>query len=236
MKNKIKTAFLIMALMTPSLVLAQSATNTIYIDQVGDGSNVTLQQQGQSNKIGSEATPFNLEGNNQNVIFRQDGASNTIDGLVKNADNVDLTINTVGDNNAVTLDMGSSASVAGSATTLDITGSTNTVSLTQGNNSASTGATQAITITGDLNTYTSTINANDVTNTVTASGDSNTLTLTQNGYAGKNANVSVTGNTNNLTLNQTSTTHADSVTVTSVANGTNVTISQCGPSGNCAAH
>ena len=175
MNNKIKATIFVMALMIPSIAFSQSATNSIYIDQVGDGSNVTLQQQGQSNRIGSEASPFNLQGSNQNVTFNQNGSGNSIDGVVNNADNVDLTINNTGDDNAVTLDIGDSASVAGTSTTLDITGSTNTVSLTQGNNSSSTGATQAIAITGDLNTYTSTINANDVTNNVTASGDGNTL-------------------------------------------------------------
>jgi hypothetical protein len=234
MQNKIKACLFIMALMTPTLVLAQSTTNSIYIDQVGDGSNITLQQQGQNNTVGSENTPLSIQGSNQNVTFNQNGSGNSIDGLVENADNVDLTINNTGDDNAVNLNIGASASVAGSSTTLDVTGSTNTVSLTQGNNSASTSATQAISITGDLNTYTSTINANDVTNNVTAAGDNNTITMLQNGHSGKTVDATVTGNSNSVTINQTSTSNVDSISINANANNSTILINQCGISGGCA--
>ena len=225
MKSKIKAAILIMSLMTPSLVFGQAATNSIYIDQVGDGSNITVSQQGGTNSVGSEGTPVNIQGNNQNITLTQEGASNSIDGVVNNADNVDLAITNTGDNNAVTLNMGDTASIAGSATTLDVTGSTNTVSLTQGSTSSSSGATQSLTITGDLN--------NDVTNTVTATGDSNAITMLQNGYAGKNVNMALTGNSNDVTINQRSTTNADTLGITSSASNSTIIINQCNTIGNC---
>lgn len=233
MKSRIKTAILIMGLMTPSLVFGQAATNSIYIDQVGDGSNITVSQQGGTNSVGSEGTPVNIQGNNQNITLTQDGASNSINGIVNNADNVDLAITSTGDNNAVTLNMGDTASIAGSATTLNVTGSTNTVSLTQGSTSSSSGATQTIAITGDLNTYNSTINANDVTNTVTATGDSNTVNMLQNGHASKAVDMALTGNNNDVTINQRSTTHADTIGITSSASNSTIIINQCNTIGNC---
>lgn len=236
MKSKIKTAILIMGLMTPSLVFGQSTTNSIYIDQVGDGSNITISQQGQANRVGSEGSAVNIQGNNQNITLTQDGASNSIDGFVNNADNVDLAITNTGDNNAVTLNMGDSASIAGSATTLNVTGSTNTVSLTQGSTSSSSGATQTLNITGDLNTYNSTINADDVTNTVTATGDSNTINMLQNGHAGKAVDMALTGNNNDVTINQRSTTHADTIGITSSASNSTIIINQCNTLGNCVPH
>lgn len=230
--KKLTKIVLVMALMTPTLSLAQSATNSVYIDQVGDGSVVTLAQSGQANKVGTENDRFKLEGNNQNLTFTQDGNGNSIQGSIKQADGINYSVTNTGDNNTVNFDVGSSASVAGSTLNLGVTGSSNEVNLTQGSVASSTGVTQNITITGDTNRYTATTNADDVTHTATVSGDSNIITTLQNGHAAKHLDMVLVGSQNNVTVNQTSTANIDSLSINSQSSGSTITVNQCN-AGHC---
>jgi hypothetical protein len=218
---------LIMSLMASSLAMAQSTTNSIYIDQVGDSSTINLTQTGQANKIGTENERFQLQGNNQTVNVTQAGSSNSIQGSIVDADNINLDLTNTGDSNTVNFDLGSAGSVAGSSTTLAVTGSSNTVNLTQGNVASSTGAAQNITILGDQNNYTSVVNADDTVNTTSITGSGNNVNVLQNGNPNKNINMTLTGNTNNFTVNQTSTLNVDALSITSQSNGSTVVINQC---------
>lgn len=226
MKHIAKYA-MIASLMVSSLAMAQSTTNSIYIDQVGDGGNITVTQRGQANTIGSENQRFQIQGNNQTLTVTQAGSSNSIQGSIVDADNVNLDLSNVGDSNTVNFDLGAAGSVAGSSTTLAVTGSSNTVNLTQGSLASSTGALQNISISGDQNTYSSVVNTDDTVNTTVIEGSSNTVNVLQNGQPGKNINMTLTGNTNNFTINQTSTLNVDAVSITSQSNGSTVTINQC---------
>jgi hypothetical protein len=184
MKNKLMLAAI--ALLASSVGLAQSTTNSIYIEQVGDGSVITITQKGQSNKVGTEQNRVVLEGNNQTITTTQEGNNNSIQGSIVQADNVEMDVTVTGDGNNITYDQGDAASVAGSTKTLAVTGDSNNLTFNQGTAASATGATQTIAITGDTNTMTSTINADDVVNTKTIVGDGNTITTVQNGTAGKN--------------------------------------------------
>jgi hypothetical protein len=221
----------IMLLMTPSLLFAADATNSVYIDQIGDSSTITINQKGQSNVIGSEANRFQFQGDSQTVLINQNGVGNSIQGSIVQGDNVTETQNYVGDNNSVTFDEGSGASVEGSTRTLTVTGDSNTLVFNQGTLASSTDATQTINVTGDLNTYTSTINANDVTNTVDVTGSSNQVTMVQNGYAGKNVDLDITGNSNTYTINQTSVNNVDTLKISTTGSNTTVHINQCNAGG-----
>ena len=66
-----------MALLASSVALAQSTTNSIFIEQVGDGSNINITQKGQSNKVGTEQNRVVLEGNNQTITATQEGNNNS---------------------------------------------------------------------------------------------------------------------------------------------------------------
>lgn len=215
----------LMILVSPTL--AKADPNSIYIDQIGDNSTITLTQTGNKNAIGTELRPFTLQGNAQTVTVKQTGVNNKVDGKIENANGVNVNVNNTGDSNQITFDYGSAASIAESSLTLAIIGSLNTVSLTQGDTASSTNATQEITITGDQNEYTSIINTNDVTNTFDLTGDSNTISMLQEGYDGKNVSAVLTGSNNNLTINQTSTLNADSLTINSNSNSSNFVINQC---------
>lgn len=233
MKNAIKALF-VMSLMASSLAFGQQATtNSIYIDQVGGNSTIDIRQKGQTNRIGSEQARFSIQGSAMNLTIDQNGNNNNITGKIEQATNVTETTTLTGDGNTVNYDMGDSGSVAGSSKTVTVVGDTNTLNFNQGTTSSATNASQSISITGDGNTYTSNINADDVTNTVAIAGDTNTMTMTQQGFAGKNADVTVTGNSNNLTINQKSTTNVDAVNVTHTGNGNTIIVNQCNAGGPC---
>lgn len=203
-----KLTFLVIPLMTSASANAQS-TNSIYIDQVGNSSEITLTQEGQGNKIGdSETDRFVLDGNQQIVTVKQDGSGNVIKGSVVDAANINYDTTVTGDGNILEYDQGTSDSVAGSNKTLTVEGANNTLTFNQGTTvsadpdvaatasasfspgaSASTGASaqnadQVITITGDGNKYTSTINTSNVKNDVDVAGGSNVIKVVQDGNAG----------------------------------------------------
>jgi hypothetical protein len=229
---KIAISIFIMSLMTTSLVLAQSTINQVYIEQIGDASNIILNQTGQSNRIGTtDQTRLLLQGNNQTVTVTQTGNQNTVEGQIKTGDNIDSTITQTGDENTVTLDQGDSVSVAGSTQTIAVTGNLNTATLTQGNTASSTDAVQTITVTGDQNAYTSVINADDVVNSVAVVGDSNTVSMVQDGHDGKNVELNVTGNSNTHTIQQKSTLNVDTLKINTTGNSSNVSVTQCNPGG-----
>lgn len=230
---RIAKALFIMSLMSSSLAIAQSTTNSIYIDQVGDNSTITVTQKGQSNKIGTEQNRVIIQGNAQTVDVTQEGNNNAINGSIEQADNIAYDTTVTGDNNTLTYDQGGSGSVAGSTKTLTVTGDSNDLTFNQGTTASATGATQTIAITGDTNTYTSTINADDVVNTVAVTGDGNTVAMTQQGTAGKNVEMNLTGSTNTVTVNQKSTTNVDTLKLNSTSTGSTITINQCNAGGPC---
>ena len=222
-----------MALMASTVAMAQSTTNSIYIDQVGDGSTISITQKGQSNKVGTEQNRVVLEGNNQVITANQEGNNNSIQGSIVQADNINIDATITGDNNTLTYDQGEAASVAGSTKTLTVTGDSNNLTFNQGTIASATGAIQTIAITGDTNTLTSTINADDVVNTKTVIGDGNNITTVQDGTAGKNIQMVLTGSTNTVAVNQKSTTNVDTLSINSTSSGSTITINQCNAGGPC---
>jgi hypothetical protein len=230
-----KSIAMLVGLVVLSTSFAQTVStgpNKVYIEQIGDASNIILNQTGQSNRIGTtDQTRLLLQGNNQTVTVTQTGNQNTVEGQIKTADNVDSTITQTGDQNTVTLDQGDSVSVAGSTQTITVTGNLNTATLTQGNTSSSTDAVQTIAITGDQNAYTSVINADDVVNSVAVVGDSNTVSMLQNGHSGKNVELNVTGNSNTHTIQQKSTLNVDTLKINTTGNSSTVAVTQCNPGG-----
>jgi hypothetical protein len=230
---KFKSMMFIMAMLSSSLAFAQSTTNSIFIEQVGDNSTITIVQKGQNNRIGSEQNRLMLDGNGQIINTTQEGNNNLIQGSIVQADNVSTDTTVTGDSNTITYDRGDAASVAASTETVVVTGSTNELTFNQGTAASATGATQTIEIVGDTNTLTSTINADDVVNTKTIAGDGNTITTVQDGTAGKNIEMLLTGNTNTITVNQKSTNNVDTLKIDSTSSGSTITINQCNAGGPC---
>jgi hypothetical protein len=229
----VKRSILGMALMTSTLAYGQSTTNSIFIQQVGDGSNITIKQEGQGNQVGNQATdtPVVLQGDGQVVDVVMEGNSNKINGDIKQSDGSTTNVTMTGDNNNLDFDVGNAADTGGSTTNFAIEGSSNQFNFNQGKVSSATNLTQTFTLTGDLNTVTQNIETNDVQNLFTVAGDSNLITTTQNGAAGKNIDMTLTGNQNTVLVNQKSTLNVDSVTLNSTSSGSTITINQCNVGG-----
>lgn len=229
----IKRSILVMALMTPTLSFGQSTTNSIYIQQVGDSSTITIKQEGQGNEIGNRTTdtPVVLQGDAQVVDITMQGNTNKINGDIKQSDGSTTTVEMVGDSNELNFDVGNAADTGGSTTTFDIAGSSNEFNFNQGKVSSATNLTQTFTLTGDLNTITQNVETNDVENLFTVTGDSNVITTTQNGASGKNIDMVLTGSQNSVTVNQKSTLNVDSIKLNSTSSGSTILINQCNAGG-----
>ena len=274
-----KITFLVISLMSSASAYGQGTTstttpttNSIYIDQVGDGSTIELTQEGDSNAIGEGESPtdrFVLEGNGQAVTVKQQGDSNVIRGSVVDAANIDYVTTVTGDENTIEYNQGDAGSVAGSAKVLTVAGSNNTLTFNQGTDvdpesltrpaysdtvstqsrsfpavtinpgtlastgASATGADQTIRIIGSDNKYTSTINTDDVKNDVDVAGSNNVIKMVQDGTAGKNIEMLLTGSANAIIVNQKSTNNVDTVIIDSTSTGSTLVINQCNTGGPC---
>ena len=218
-----KITFLVISLMTSASAYGQTTptTNSIYIDQVGDGSTITLTQEGQTNTIGegeAEADRFVLQGNGQTVTVKQDGSSNAIIGSVEQADDIDYNTTVTGDSNTIKYNQGDLGSVAGSEKTLTVAGNNNTLTFNQGTTveadpdvvvAAVTSTDSAGVITIITPAYISSPGASGSTGAsaanakqeISITGDGNTYTSTINTSNVKN-DVVVGGNTNVIKIVQ----------------------------------
>ena len=207
MKNIIKAAIGIAGIMLASQSFA-GTINNVYIDQVGSGSTITLNQQGSNNEIGNDTTATTLHGNGQTVSISQVGSGNT---HVVNVQGANSVVNSVvtGDNNNTTVACGAapSSSCNDTAITANVSGNTNNTSITAGSKSTVTAE-----ITGSTNNTTvssTTTNLMGAVVGVKETGDSNVVNINQNGPAGANgfiSKVEVTGASNNVAVTQSGTT------------------------------
>jgi hypothetical protein len=187
------------------LALALSSTalaNEIYVEQVDDGSTITITQSGNSNMVGDSVTPVFIGGGQNTVTIDQIGAGNQL-AMVVNGAGTDVIVSAIGDLNNQTINCGStiSASCSGSIIRSEITGDNNTTT----QNLGSGGAHESkILITGNSNNVTHTSTATGTVNTqITVVGDTNTIGVTQSGALPKVVNVSHTGNNNTVSITQT---------------------------------
>jgi hypothetical protein len=195
----------IMSITAALFFTAPAIANDIYIEQIGDGATVTLTQDGSSNRIGSENTPSIIKGDANVVTVDQIGSSNELDILI-NGTAVTATVTTTGSYNTQSITCGTSntASCGSSFIKQQITGDNNTV--TQNLMSAATQYSEIL-VSGDYNTIT-----HDTTGTgahsaiITVAGGvalgGNTISLTQGGTNAQQATITSTGNSNNITINQ----------------------------------
>jgi hypothetical protein len=124
--QKLLTVLIVASLST----IVSAADNTIYIDQAGDFSNITINQDGSGNQVRSLAAatsnnssdPSIIRGNNVNVNINQTGANNKmnlgIDASMGTTKSVDFTYSTInqgniiGSNNNATFQLGTSGTKA----------------------------------------------------------------------------------------------------------------------------
>jgi hypothetical protein len=178
-----------------------SYANEVYIEQVGDGSTVTITQDGTGNKVGTPTDSVFIGGGSNTITIDQIGSANEL-VMVVNGAAASVTLNTVGSGNIQEVHCGtsSSASCSGSTINQTITGDDNTVKQLLGSGA---NHTSTILVAGSTNEVIHTSTSSGTTSAdITVSGDTNVIGVTQSGMATQSVIVNSTGNSNNITINQ----------------------------------
>ena len=182
---------------------ANAAGNSVYVDQIGDGSTINITQTGNSNAVGNATVKATFNGQNNIVTIDQIGNTNVANVSVS-GDGVTVNSNVTGDNNSVGIACGAGVSCSGSTITNTITGDGNTV--TQNIEGVSI---SSVTINTDNNT----VNIQSDSTSVSGSksivlidgGGGNDVAIKQTGVAGINgheSNVNILGATNTVDIKQ----------------------------------
>jgi hypothetical protein len=214
-----------------------AADNSIYIDQTGDNSIITMLQDGSTNRIrgiqGSgtgNTTPSKIKGNNVTLTVEQIGSGNILNLGVVTATasgGVDTSVvYRVDGNNAIgTINMNNSEQGTANSNTINInqTGDTAVANI---NMLGSNNILNMVTTGGASNQVDAIINADQVTVDITkGGGGNNTSTLNLTGYKGT-VDLTVTGASNATNITQSgggATGHVATLNINGSGNNTTVT-------------
>ena len=227
MIKHLKGLSLLIVMLTSSVAHSQQTTNAIYIEQIGDSSDISVTQLGEGNQVGNIENPFLIYGDNQWITIQQQGPRNILNGRIVQADNVWAHIMQNGFDNTAQVDLGQVGDVSGSYFDLHVQGDGNITNFTQGGVTSAMNGSTLYYITGALNTINAYVETNDAINEAIVTGNFNNITTSQSGYNGKESIISVDGNNNNIQVTQSSTLNVDSLHLNSVGSGTNITVNQC---------
>jgi len=200
--------------------LNASTTNIIYLEQTGTAPTVSINQDGNSNRAGSDATgtinSMILNGNNQVVTIDQTGNLNVINTLKITGNAANVYLLQSGDSNTANVSAGLTTSASATSTYTNI-------------------AALDLRFTGDSNTANYTGNGPALQAAVYVSGDGNTLNLNQNSTAGQQMLINLTGSDNNIVnVSQTSASLSSLVLTQTGTGGTTFNIAQSGTYANTA--
>lgn len=218
---------------------AFAADNSIYIDQAGDSSSITITQDGGGNQVydvgsgSTSTTGATLTGDSQTVDIRQVGGSNVLklgaNSTVLTGVGIDLTYYITGSNSIAEIDFNDDGQGTLANLVFDVrqTGSYNDLfaDILGSNNSVTATATG-----GDYNDFSFTINADDVTlDAAISGGGGNSLTTN---LTSDNGTVDVTAvgasNTFSITQSGVGGTNGHSITLDVTGSSNSFTTSQSG--------
>ena len=199
--------------------LNAATTNIIYLEQTGNAPTVSINQDGNSNRAGANA-------------------SGTINSMILNGNSQVVTLDQTGNNNLInTLKItGNAANVYlqqyGNSNTADVScGLTTSCSATGGGNAAALD----FRFSGNSNTLAYTGDGPALQAAVYATGNGNTVNIQQTSTAGQQALINLTNSDNNtINLTQTSASLSSLVLSQNGSGGTAFTISQTGTYSNVA--
>lgn len=201
--------------------LGAATTNIIYLEQTGNAPTVSINQDGNSNRAGTDASgtinSMILNGNNQVVTIDQTGNNNIINTLKITGNDADVYLKQLGNSNTANISCGLTTTCSGQAANnenalldLRFTGNSNAANYT-GNGTA---LQAAVYVTGNGNTLnleqSSSTGAgqqmlinlngsdNNTVNVLQSSASLSSLVLTQTGTGGTTFNVSQTGAYSNV--------------------------------------
>jgi hypothetical protein len=200
--------------------LNASTTNIIYLEQTGNAPTISINQDGNSNRAGTDATgainSMVLNGNTQSVTIDQTGNSNVINTMKIFGNQANVYLEQTGNSNSANVSAGLSTSVSGIA-------------------SANTNALLDFRFTGNSNTLNYTGNGASLQTSVYATGNGNTLNLEQQSTAGQQMLINLSSSDNNtVNVLQSSASMSSLVLSQNGTGGTTFNISQTGTYSNAA--
>ncbi len=224
-----------------------AADNSIYIEQSGDNSTITMTQDGSGNKVkgilvngtaGGTTDPAKLTGSAQTINIEQTGATNVLSlgvnstqgGTVSGFANIGVNLNYVvsdgGNTGYININNNGLGTASGNVVGINQSGGGATTTLNMTGTSNSLSVTQSG---GANNVFIGTINADETVATVSNTlGGGNETTLNMTGNKGQ-VSVTTTGATNITSITQSAygTTGAQ-VLVNINGSGNNTTVTQSG--------
>ena len=200
--------------------LTASTTNIIYLEQTGNSPTISINQDGNSNRAGSDATgainSMILNGNNQVVTIDQTGNNNVINTLKITGNAANVYLQQLGNSNTANVSCGLTDSCS----------ATNTYANTAALDWRFTGNSNSLNYTG---------NGPALQAAVYATGNGNTVTMQQTSTAGQQALINLTSSDNNtVNVTQTSAGLSSLVLTQTGTGGTTFNISQTGAFSNVA--
>lgn len=205
--------------------LNSATTNIIYLEQTGLAPTISINQDGNSNRAGANASGVTnsmiLNGNNQVVTIDQTGNSNIINTLKVTGNNANVYLLQSGNSNTADVSCGLGTTCTGAAATAQTAG---------------TNALLDFRATGNSNSLNYTGNGAGLQAAAYVTGNSNTLRLqqTDNG-GGQQMLINLTNsNSNTVDVLQTSSTMSTLVLTQTGTGGTTFNVSQTGTYSNAA--
>ena len=216
-----------------------AADNSVYIDQTGDNSVITMIQDGSTNRIRGiqgtgtgNTTPSKITGNNVTLTVEQIGSGNILNLGVVTATasgGVDTSVvyKVTGNNADGTINMNNDGQGTANSNTINID-QTGDFSVANINMLGSNNILNMFTSGGSNNQVDAIINADQVTVDITKTGGGNTTTLNLTGYKGT-VDLTVLGASNATNITQSgggATGHVATLNIN--GSGNNTTITQSG--------
>lgn len=194
--------------------LNASTTNIIYLEQTGNSPTISINQDGNSNRAGSNASgtinSMILDGNSQIVTIDQTGNSNIINTMKITGNEANVYLQQLGNSNTANISAGLTTTVSGIS-------------------SANTNALLDFRFDGNSNGLAYTGNGPSLQAGVYVKGNGNTLNLEQGSTAGQQMLINIdTSNNNTVNVLQSSAGMSSLVLAQNGTGGTTFNVSQTG--------
>jgi hypothetical protein len=190
--------------------------NEINIDQTGDTLTLFIDQYGYGNKIGlddfsSTSSPMSVTGSSLNINIDQIGNENLLFGTIA-ADSSTYNLLFTGDSNSWDWNIGYIGSADSSTIDVDITGDSNTMDFDQGYNASAERLDLDLNVLGSTNIFDVDIDVDDAIWNFDITGASNNINTMQKDGGEQEINLTLSGDSADIDINQMSGTCATGVT------------------------
>jgi hypothetical protein len=190
--------------------------NEININQTGDTLTLFIDQYGYGNKIGlddfsSSSSPMSVTGTSLNINIDQVGNENLLFGTIA-ADSSTYNLLFTGDSNSWDWNIGYIGSSDSSAIDVDITGDSNVMDFDQGYTASAERLDLDLTVLGNTNIFDVDIDVDDAIWNVDVTGASNNINTMQKDGGEQEINLTLSGDSADIDINQMSGTCPQGVT------------------------